>query len=126
MAYGINKTKLQLLLDAIEPSSEEMEDAVLKYFTSQDEEEYTVGGVNYFIFDKTAVEGLIKDEWDEKVEDFGRRLFPLEEDFKQIIDNLEYSEVVSSIVYDFDYDLLEDWKFETTTEGGDYYIYTEY
>jgi len=120
-----NKTKLQLFLDAIEPTQQDRNEAVLEYFDMQEEDEYTVGDKYYFIFDRASVENIIREQNVELCKDFQRLISAYDQEYKRIIENLEYTEIIDTIVYDFAYDELDDYNLETVTESEEYYIYTE-
>lgn len=106
-------TNLQILLDFLDIEGEAKEEAILAYFEKQDESNFTVNGVNYLILDNYELRDLYKDQCDSICKEFKRN----NRDFQEILDAIDFEEVVSVMIYDLSPDDITTYDYVGENNG---------
>lgn len=118
-------TKLQILLENIEFSQEDKDDAILEYFNDQDADEYKVGEETYYILDYNGVKDILKEQYQDEIKEFLREIKRNHDfDFSHIIHKIDSDEILESLVDDFAYDNLYEYNLEVDILDEGLYIYT--
>jgi hypothetical protein len=120
----MNKTNLQRFAELFK-DEDNIQNLILDNFSNQDDDKYTLNGIDYYIFTKSEVQDLLDEDFENEVEELSDFLgYGKGSEFSQFKDivrsaiSIDYND--KSVPNDFDN--LKDYEFESMDDS--IFVYT--